>query len=73
MHDALALRDVELVDVFQYSERRVALDGGLLGVRLLTDRDLVLRKEPLRLAAGRSAVTVIAPVNGAHAALLTVE
>src|SRR5262249_29782657 len=48
----------------------VTLDGGLLGVRLLADRDLVLRKEPLRLATGHSAVAVVAPVNSAHVVLL---
>ena len=64
--DLLALGRVDLVHVLQHGERRVALDRGLLGVRLLGDGDLVLRKEPLRLGAGHSAVAVVAPVDGVH-------
>ena len=39
----------------------------VLGLR--ADRDLVLRKETLRLGAGRSAVSMVAPVDGAHVGL----
>jgi hypothetical protein len=61
--DLLALGRVQLVDAFENTERLRARDGGLLGVDLLADRDLPLRKEPLRLGAGLSAPTVIAPVD----------
>src|SRR6185436_14434295 len=66
VHDALALGDVELVDVPQHAERGIALDGGLLRIALGGDRDLVPGKEPLRLGAGHSAVAVVAPVDLAH-------
>ena len=66
VHDPLALGDVELVDALQHAERGVALDGGLLRVGLGADRDLVARKEPLRLGAGHSAVAVVAPVDSGH-------
>src|SRR4030095_2752200 len=67
--DALALGDIELVHVLQHAERGVTLDGGLLGICLGADSDLVLGKEPLRFGAGHSAVPVVTPVDGAHAGL----
>src|SRR5262245_17414384 len=70
VHDLLALGDVELVHVLQGAEGGVALDRGFLGVSLRGHGDLVLRKEPLRFGAGRSALAVVAPVDGAHGALL---
>jgi hypothetical protein len=70
VHDFLALGDVELVHVLQGAEGGVALDRGFLGIGLCGDPDLVLRKEPLRLGAGRSALAVVAPVDGAHGVLL---
>jgi hypothetical protein len=68
--DLLALGDVELVDVLQGAEGGVALDRGFLGVGLRGDGDFVFRKVPLRFGAGRSALAVVAPVNGAHVVLL---
>jgi len=69
VHDLLALGDVELVHVLQGAAGGVALDRGFLGIGLCGDLDLVLRKEPLRLGAGRSALAVVAPVDGAHGGL----
>ena len=65
---ALALGHVEQVDVLQQPQRRVPLDGRLLGVGLGGDLDLPLRKEPLRLGAGLSAGPVVAPVDSDRAA-----
>jgi len=51
----LPLVAYKLVDAVEHVERLPARDGGLLGVDLPRHRDLLFRKEPLRLGAGRSA------------------
>jgi hypothetical protein len=65
---ALAFGDVDLVHIAEDAQRVLALDGLLLGVDLSLGDDLALRKEPLRLGAGLSAVPVIAPVHPGHRA-----
>ena len=62
----LALGDVDLVDVAGDRQGGVTDDGRFLGVDRLDDRDLLLRKEPLRFGAGGSALPVITPVYACH-------
>jgi hypothetical protein len=70
VQDPLSFGHVELVHVGEYIERQPFLDRLLLGVDLRGREDLPLRKEPLRLGAGLSAVPVIAPVHDRHGDLL---
>jgi hypothetical protein len=70
VHDLLPFGDIQLVDVLQRAEGGVTLDRRLFRIGLCGDGDLVLRKEPLRFGAGRSALAVVAPVDGAHGVLL---
>src|SRR4030095_4281692 len=68
----LAPGDVDLVDVAGYRQGGVTGDRRLSRVDRLDDRDVLLRKEPLRSGAGGSAFPVIAPVDMCHGRICTI-
>jgi hypothetical protein len=71
--DALALGDVDLVHVGEHRQGMLSFDRLLLGIDLRGRADLPLRKVPLRLGAGLSAVPVIAPIDGGHGGFSSID
>jgi len=71
VQELFALCDEDLIDTFEKAYCFVAAKRLLLGVGLFVDRYFVFRKKLLRFSTARSTLTMIVPIQLAHAFRMT--